>query len=341
MRHRGTMIAGLVMALTVSTVAAGFAGTIPETLVEGGPGNQFSGDGNSDWFTWSTNSPERPRHYDARARLFAGKGSFKMNASGTVGYAGDINGETTEAVYQQVDGAGSDIYLYDLEARTREPAPGSVNTNLWEWSPSVSDGYILFGRNKFRRPSSPWKIMLYDRVAETAVALDSVTYECRCIFLGQVSDAYATWTKCLRDCHVWYHDIEAGTTHKVPNPLDKQQYNPGVSGASGDLFFIRSGNGCGQNVRIVRWNPVAGGDATVVGVLPQGYDVNSNVTVFDDTGGHQDVYLARYPCSGSFNANIYVVNDADTAAVARSARDGSASSAASKRPVMPGAAPGA
>jgi hypothetical protein len=252
MRHMRTIIVGLALAATMGAVAA--AGTIPETLVEGGPGNQFSGDGNSTYLTWATNSTDHPRHYDARARLLAGGGGFKMNASGTEGFAGDINGDTTEAAYQQVNGSSSNILLYDLEARTRSAASSVVNTDLWEWAPSVSDGYILFGRNKFARPSSPWKVVLYDRNSDSTMVLDSVTNACGCIIPGQVSDDYATWTRCDRaTCQAWYYDIAADTTARVPNPLDKQQYYPSVSAATGDIYLVRSGNGCGQNVRRIRW----------------------------------------------------------------------------------------
>lgn len=330
----------LAVAMTLATIATASAGTIPQTLVEGGGGNQFSGDGNSTWLTWATNTAEHPRQYNARARLLAGGGGLRMNAGGTDGFAGDINGDTTEAVYQQTDGPDSDIWLYDLETESRS-YPETVNGTAWEWQPSISDGYILFGRNKFARASSPWKIMLYDRNTDTLRVLDTVTNSCRCIFPGQVSDEYATWTRCDRaTCQAWYYDIAGESTARIPNPLDKQQYFPSVSAATGDLYFIRSGNGCGQNVKLARWNPVGGGDAVIVSQQPAGYDVYSGPNVFDDTGGHQDVYVDRQVCAGKYYADIYVVNDADTSEAAdRGPAARAPRSGTGKRIAVPGATP--
>jgi hypothetical protein len=84
---------------------------------------------------------------------------------------------------------------------------------------------------------------------------------------------------------------------------------------------------------------VGGGDAVVVSLQPSGYDVFAGPNVFDDTGGHQDVYVDRQICSGRFYADIYVVNDADTAGADREAAGRSPSSAPSKRLAEPGARP--
>ena len=206
-----------------------------------------------------------------------------MNAAGTVGFSGDINGDTTEAVYQQVDSSGSDLFTYDLATQTPTAAPQTVNSNLWEYGASISDGYILYGRNKFSRRSSPWKIMLYDRNTDTNVVLDTVTYACSCVYPGQVSDDYATWTRCSNStCQAWFYDIAGETTKKIPNPNDKLQYFPAVSAATGDLYFVQSAFGCGLHTKIMQWNPVAGGAANVVSAQPRGVDVYLGPNVFDD-----------------------------------------------------------
>lgn len=312
MRQRWTIILELALAMVMATGA--MAGTVDETLVEGGAGNQFSGDGNTAYLTWASNSTAHPRHYDSLFRPIGGGSSTKMNEAGTQGYAGDINGDTTEAVYQQTDGSSSDIYLYDLATETPTQAPDAVNTSLWEWAPSVSDGYILYGRNKFTRKSSPWKIVLYDRNTDINTVLDTVTQACACIYPGQVSDAYATWTRCSTStCQAWYYDIAGQTTSKIPNPNTKLQYFPAVSAATGDLYYVQSAFACGSHVKIMEWNPVAGGTANDVSSQPSGYDVYLGPNVFDDTGGHQDVYVDRQICSGKYYADIYVIDDADTA----------------------------
>jgi hypothetical protein len=336
MRHRLTIILGLALALAMATGA--LAGTVSETFVEGGGGNQFAGDGNTTYLTWSSNTTAHPQHYDALFRLLAGGSSSKMNAAGTQGFAGDINGITNEAVYQQTDGSSSDLYLYNLATETRAAAPDAVNSILWEWAPSVSDGYILYGRNKFTRKSSPWKVMLYDRNADTNIVLDTVTRACACIYPGQVSDDYATWTRCSKStCQAWYYDIAGETTAKIPNPNDKLQYFPAVSAATGDLYFVQSAFGCGLHTKIMEWNPVAGGAANLVSTQPRGYDVYAGPKVFDD-GTHQDVYVDRQVCSGKYYADIYVINDADTA-FSRVVGHPSAGTSAPKQLHVPGATP--
>ena len=339
MRRLRTIMVAVCVAAATGTAA--IAGTIEATLVVGGGADQLVGDGNSSWVIWSTNSPDHRNHYDARARSIKGGDAFKMNAPHTVGYTGDINGETTEAAYQQVSGRSANIFLYDLEARTRTSAGRVVNTELWEWMPSISPGYILFGRNNFSRAGAPWRIVLYDREADATRMLDTVTNECGCFFPGQVSDEYATWTNCEGTrCQAWYYDIAADEIHKVPNPLNKYQYSPGVSEVTGDLYFVRSGDACGQNVRLVRWDPVAGGAAVIVSAHPSGYDVFGPVRVFDDTGGHQDVFLDRYECGGRFYGDVYGVNDADTAGIGRLPAGRSARASGSKRHAPLGATPG-
>jgi hypothetical protein len=336
MRRIVTTAAVVLTALATATTA--FAGTVAETFVEGGSGNQFSGDGNSTYLTWAANSGANPDHYDSMFRPLVGGTPVVMNDLFTQGFAGDINGDTTEAVYQQVAGSSSDIYLYDLDLETRTAAPAAVNTALWEWSPSVSDGFILFGRNKFNRPGSLWKIMLYDRNADTSMVLDSARNDCQCIFPGQVSDQYATWTHCSqKTCQAWFYDIAGDTTKKVPNPNDKVQYFPAVSGSTGDLYFVQSAFACGAHLKIMRWDP-AGGPASVVSTQPPGYDVYLGPNVFDDTGGHQDVYVDRQRCGGKYYADIYVINDADTA-FTREVAGGPAGSASFTLPVVPGATP--
>ena len=337
MRHRLTIILGLALTLAMATGA--LAGTVGETLVEGGAANQFAGDGNTTYLTWSANTTAHPRHYDAVFRPLAGGANVKMNAAGTIGYSGDINGDTTEAIYQQADGSSSDLYTYDLALQTRTAAPAAVNSSLWEWAPSVSDGYILYGRYKFTRKSSPWRVMLYDRNADTNLVLDSVPQSCACIYPGQVSDDYATWTRCTNStCQAWYYDIAGHTTSKVPNPNAKLQYFPSVSAATGDIYFAQSAFACGKHVKIMEWNPVTGGVPTVVSAQPPGFDVYLGPNVFDDLTGHQDVYVDRQVCGGKYYADIYVINDADTA-LSRVVGHPSAGTTAPKQLRVPGATP--
>jgi hypothetical protein len=278
--------------------------------------------GNTDSVIWSANTHDRPRHFDAYAQATGGGALYKMNAGGTVGFAGSVNGDTGEAIYQQITDS-SDLYLYDLTSHTRAAAPAAVNTSQWESSPSVSPGFMLFNREARR-----WRVVLYDRNTGTSTVLANVSYRCRCVFAGQVTDDYATWTDCSGTrCQIWYLDIAGSSVHRFPNPLGKYQYASGVSSGTGDIYVARSAPACGANVRIVRWNPVAGGDPVVVSSLPDGYDVADELLTFADTGGHDDVYFGEFLC-GYALSDLYVLADADTVTPRLAA-----STTASRRPV--------
>jgi hypothetical protein len=112
---------------------------------------------------------------------------------------------------------------------------------------------------------------------------------------------------------VRYYDIAELAAHRFPNPLSKDQYGAGVSSATGDLYAVRSGIGCGAHVKVVRWNPVAGGDPVVVTSLSSAYDLaDSRLLIFGDAGGHDDVFFGRYTCRTG-DANLFELEDADTA----------------------------
>jgi hypothetical protein len=299
----------LVWVVTASVAAGMFGGSafagVQPSPVEGGSGDQGPGMANSGWTTWTYGPRDRPRHVSALARATGGD-PFRMNAAGTLGFSGGLSDDGSEAIYQQISKRGSNVFLYDLALREASPAP--INTDKWEAHPSVSEGYILFVRESAR-----WRVILYDRAAETSIVLDDATARCFCIFSGQVSDDYATWTDCggSTGCQVRYYDIAAETYGKVPNTFDKQQYSPGVSEGSGTIYFIRSGAGCGVNTRIMRWNPVAGGEpATLYSQFP-GIDFQDPLLVFADPGSHDDVYFGTLPCDGS-SSNLEVLPDADT-----------------------------
>lgn len=288
---------------------AAFAGVQPSP-VEGGSGDQGPGMANTNWVTWTYGPRDRPRHVSALARATDGS-PFRMNAAGTLGFSGGLSDDGGEAIYQQITDRGSNVFLYDLVLRDATPAP--INTDTWEAHPSVSEGYILFAREATR-----WRIILYDRTAGTSTVLDDARGRCRCVFPGQVSDEYATWTDCggPTGCQVRYYDIAAETYGKVPNTFDKQQYSPGVSEGSGTIYFVRSGLGCGVNPRILKWNPVAGGEPATLFFQFAGIDFLDPLLVFADPGSHDDVYFGTLPCDGS-SSNLEVLPDADTIVTTR------------------------
>ena len=307
-RRVATVVAAAMLLTGVTAASAGLA----PTLVKGGAGNQNSPTANATLLGYSENSRARPRHFDAFVEPIGGGARTKVNSPRTVGYMGHMNGDSGELAFQQIR-RSSEVLLYETSSQTRSQPPNGVNTRLWEWSPSISDGFLLFGRNSFRRLDSPWKVVLFDRTMGTSTVLDSVTYRCGCIWPGQVTDQYATWTRCTRNaCNVFYYDIVGGgPATRVPNPSDRFQYFGGVSGNTGSIVFMSS-RGCGNDPRIMRWNPVGGGSATLVSTLPQDYDLGDTMYVYAD-GMHDDLFFTQAKCSRAFPMNIYKIDDVDLA----------------------------
>ena len=327
-------VAIVAVGMLVVGATAASAGLLPE-LVKGGPGDQNSPTANSTTLGYSANSEAHPRHYDAFVEPFLGKGRTKVNARHTVGYMGHMSGDNGELIFQQIK-RSSDVLLYDIETETRSQPGAGVNTDLWEWSPSLSPGHILFGRNSFRQPSSPWKVMLFDRETEDLQVLDSVAYRCRCIWPGQVTDEYATWTKCTNACNVFYYDIAGDVTSRVPNPNDRVQYWGGVSADTGMIYYASSAIGCG-GPQLRRFDPVLEGDPVTVVTLAGDVDLGDTMYVFAD-GTNDDLYYTQTRCTRAAPQDIYKVDNADTATLDRPAPGSSGSGSAlrlSTRGAMP------
>ena len=73
------------------------------------------------FLAWQQNTRRSPGHYDVFARPLGGGGQFKVNAPGTDGANGDIDGDVL--VYQQFRFKRSDLKFFDLADRSRILSP--------------------------------------------------------------------------------------------------------------------------------------------------------------------------------------------------------------------------
>ena len=282
--------------------------------------DEFLPAANGTYLIWSANSIAHPRHYDAWVEpLDKSTDPVMMNAVGSLrGFTGStVNGN--EAMFQEVTAGArvtrSNIYFFDVETKVRSAPPAGVNTSDWEWAPSSSPGFILFGRNRFDSLTAPWDVVLFDRLAGTQMVLDSVKNRCGCIYPGSVTDSYATWAKCVTVCQVYYYDIVAGLKHLVPNPLGKFQYSSALSQDSSSVYLVRSGRACGAGVKLMRWD-VGGGDPVIVTSLADLEDIWWSPGVYTDIDGHDHVYYGQIHCGGKYYTDIYRVDDTETVSVA-------------------------
>jgi hypothetical protein len=299
----------LVPAVTGTSLAA----PITPTPILGGSTDQILPDANASFIGWSHNTKAHPRHYNAYVQPLSG-GSVKLNTGTSFGWFGGIRPDANEAAFQQTNArqSQSDIRIVDLDVLPLAPtSPPGLNSKAWEFRPSISASRILFGRILDRRTL----IYVYDRTLQTSIALASarnLRNGSPRIFPDDVTETYATWTKCVTVCNVYFHSLVTNVTTVIPNPNKAHQYNSSVSDTTGDMYFVTSGRGCGVRVKILRWHIGDPLPYTVVAALPSGYDVALRTATFND-GTNDNVFFDRVRCAGKFYSDIYEVPAANTA----------------------------
>ena len=187
-----TLFVVLALLLTTSVALAprGRAAT-PDVLLGRNRIGEFQGVRGERFLAWQQNTRRDPNHYDVFARSIDGGSRFKVNARGTNGANGGIQDDVL--VYQQFEGARSDLRFFDLDARDRSSPPRGVNTSQWEYWPSMSQDKLLFGRladNGNRR------IVLFDLKTRDAKVLDKLRGRGSFLAPGQVNGDWATWSRC-------------------------------------------------------------------------------------------------------------------------------------------------
>ena len=94
--------------------------------------------------------------------------------------------------------------------------------------------------------------------------------------------------------NAWIHDTELGTTKRIPS-LDGRPRAPVVDEVEGQVYFVRSGQACGANVRIMRVpaDDMAAAPVTLT-TFPDGVDVG--FTLFPvRPAGQIDLWFCTVP----------------------------------------------
>jgi hypothetical protein len=269
-----------------------------------------SGSGDT-YFAWSQNRQARPGHHDAYLDITIGSttSTIKLNAKGTLGWGAGIDG--TQLVFQEVpnDTRNSGLVLYDISTATRLPTPPGLNSTAWQWGPTMSGDWILYGENSRRQDFS--RVMLHNTTTDEERIVAESSFAKFSVFQGQVNGDYATYHRDRKGhSDVFVYQISTGDRTKVPNPNDRYNYRGAVT-ADGTVYYARSALGCGNNVRIYRWSVTAPADPVLINALPDGKEIAGRVFVFND-GSSTTVYFDRLSCR-SGNSDIYRLDDADTA----------------------------
>jgi len=254
------------------------------------------------WFMWTQNSGAHPHRYTEYVEKNPAQSGgpccrMRVNAVGTQGFPGGIL-PTGRLIYQQVKRRQSDLKVFDMSTRLRRNPPVGVNTPGWEYQPSASGAWILFGRLKVSTHRR--KIVLFDLFSQRLIVLadrpagpannPSATP-------GQLNGNFAVWSQCTATaCNVWEYDIATATKTRLPNATPGHyNYAPSVDTA-GTVYFAHGGRTCG-GAKIEK-EPLGGAASIIASVGNQ--DVSSSSFANHFGNATPSLLFARYDCkSGS------------------------------------------
>lgn len=276
------------MAAVALTVSVAYA-DLGQTQITSTPKvYEYNPAANDAYIAWERTKPGHRKHYDLYARPFVGP-AFKVNADGTNGGGGGIDG-TTLVYSQWKAGRPGNLHLMDLVTRVRTKLPAVVNTRGNEYWPSISGDWIQFQR-KTRRFRSEY---IYNTSTHELRQLEEVPAN-GYMESGQVNGNYVTWMKCGRvTCKVRLYDIAAQTRTVLPVASHRYQFGPAVT-ADGTLYYGEESllARCGRGVRLMK-RPLGGPAATLVS-FNRGTDFYQTYA-YTNTGG-TDVYYAKLHCA--------------------------------------------
>jgi hypothetical protein len=254
----------LVLAIWVATASTVHAAP-PEVILDRPRVGEYQPVRGSGWLVWQQNTVDRPRHYDLFARPVDGGSKRKINEPGTSGANGDI--EDGVLVYQQFERRRSGLRLFDLTTGERTILR-AVNTEHWEYWPSMSGTHLLFGR--FHKNGTR-RVILFDLATGDSKRLAKIRGADAFLAPGQVNGDWAVWYRCPNEseCNVVRYHIPTGESEVLPNSGGRQ-HAPSV-GRRGTVFYARAGSDCGRRVRIIR-RPLDG-PAEELWRLPNGDDI--------------------------------------------------------------------
>lgn len=249
----------------------------------------------------------------AYARSLATGETTTLNAEGRRGITGGIDPGTNRVIYAQFSRrTGSDLFFYDLDTGDRSRI-SEVSTRLWEFSARISSSFITFGNDRWRGDVWYSRLFMYNRstgeLRRIGVWKEPPVFE-----NGAVGERYATYTFCNRsNCFAYVYDWETDTSAKIPSADGRPQYAPVVDEVNSQVYFVRSGFRCGQQVGMWRLPIDLQGEPTLIVDLPGGIDTGwMNSLTANGVTGQMDVYIQRWDCADE-TGDIYVARGVDAA----------------------------
>ncbi len=304
--HRTTgllliLLLGAVL-LPIDGITPGARAATPELLIGRPQAGEYQPVRGSNYLAWQQNSRSNPDRYDVYARSLSGGGRFIVNHGRSSAALGDIEGD--QLVYQEFGDEDSDIWFFDLVARHRSPPPNGVNTSQWEYWPSMSQRWLLFGR---RARSGTRTLILFDLSSNTSQRLDRVRGPSSFIAPGEVSGDYVVWHTCRSDtrCDVYLHHIPDDQTTRIANPDGRNQHSPSVT-PDGTVYFARTRGDCGSGVQLMQ-QPLEG-SAEALWRLPSGDDI-ATTNVWVDERGVVTVLYDHFACGRPAESDAWAITE--------------------------------
>jgi hypothetical protein len=250
------------------------------------------------YLAWEQNSTAHPGRFNLYARSPSGR-PFRINRAGTNAANGGIQG--ARLVYQQYARGHSGLRFFNLKTKKRWAARKPVDSSAWEYWPSLSRHWLLFGRRwdnggrqlvLFNLRSRKWRTLAHTRSPQSFIQP------------GQVRGDYVVWSACRRGskCNVFRYRISRSRKIRVPNP-GRYQESPSVTGR-GAVFFVRRGQACRSPAALVRYRP-GGGDRTLFR-LPNGQNVGDTY-VYSDAFGNAQLFFEQFTCGSPTGSNVWRV----------------------------------
>lgn len=258
------------------------------------------------FLAWEQNSVRAPAHFDVVAQSRPAGSVFRVNATGTSGYwPSTVTGAQT-IIYQQIKGAISDLYVYNLSSRARKKLPAKINTAAFEYHGVASTKYIAF----MRLTSTARLLLLYNRSTGKVSQIATAKASCgSCLgptWVGDQHLVYETCSSTSNACKIRVREIGGGTVTIPRAPAPYTTYGGVMDEATGDVYYISSTTWCGLFVSVSRWN-IAGGAATPIYELPEGFDAGApSLTASLTTPSDTDLLFSQYDCIAD-NSDIYQI----------------------------------
>ncbi len=299
----------LVGAVIVLSAIAGVARAGPGMEpVRTSPASEEGPAASGSWLAWSQSAGVNPRPPLSTTHVYVRRPDGRVVRVGPPNrYAqtGGIDGHTL--VLQVYDREFSRIARVDLESGHLRYYGGFVNDSGWQWRPSLSGPWLLFGRIDYGR--NRYEILLANTKTHEVRRLARVSGHGAYAAPGQVNGNYAVWISCPDNaCRAYRYTIGAGRTTRMPalgTPL-YWHFGPSVTRSGGVYFGISTtpGRGCAA-VRLVRYRA---GRVTTLLSFPAGQAFQYS-WADDAHRAHPRVLFDRVGCSRSALSDIYGLVD--------------------------------